>query len=323
MAGPSQWLRRALPILVLGVGVATAGAEPYSDPLERSDWQLVEDDATCRIEQTVRHGGVLRLDQRPGLVTAAFWQAPYAMPEDAAPRLRTGAPEWLRPATHAPLDLRLQARGARLFRVPQGMVQPLKARLLAGHDVRIDFPDGDGSVHFRGIRFALRAQDFRACRAGQADPAAAPEMAALDRWRVYFETASDRLNAEARAELEAAARALAAEENPRVRVVGWTDATGPLALNRRLSRSRAEAVRDALVEAGVPARGIEIEAAGVDPAAEGARPASRRSDIWWLDRDRVPQEPGQGLEGSSAEAAPAPVERPVSAPSAPSGTPAW
>ncbi|WP_026331118.1 OmpA family protein [Thioalkalivibrio sp. ALMg13-2] len=321
MARLRQWLRCALPGLVLlGVGMATAGAAPYSEPLERSDWQLTEEEATCSIQQTVRHGGTLRFEARPGLLTAVFWQAPYAMPAGVTPRLRTGAPEWLRPATQSPLDLRLQARDDRLFRVPQGSAQLLKARLLAGHDVRIDFPDGDDSVHFRGIRFALRARDFRACYGGQDAPAASPDGGALDRWSVYFETGSHRLDPEAREVLERAARILTATETPRVRVVGWTDAAGPLEINRPLSRNRAEVVRQALVEAGLPAAGVEIEAPGVDPAADGARQASRRSDIWWLDSGDADagDAPVADTEGSEGR-----VPGPVPDPAAPSATPAW
>jgi outer membrane protein OmpA-like peptidoglycan-associated protein len=61
------------------------------------------------------------------------------------------------------------------------------------------------------------------------------------------------------------------------RIVGHTDAsTGTDAVNLRLSRGRAEAVRDRLVELGVPADRI-VEAVGVgsrgaDPEAERAEP---------------------------------------------------
>ncbi len=326
MAGLRQWLRRALPgLLVLGAGMATAGAEPYSEPLERSDWQLTEGDASCRMEQTVRHGGVLRFEARPGLMTAAFWQAPYPMPPGSAPRLRTGAPEWLRPVTQTSLDLRLQARDDRLFRVPPAFAQPLKARLLAGHDVRIDFPDGDDAVHFRGIRFAQRAHDFRACYGEHTAPAAIPEAGALDRWSVYFETGSHRLDAEAREVLDRAARILIDADEPRVRVVGWTDAAGPLEINHLLSRNRAEVVRDALVDEGVPAAAIEVQAPGVDPAADGARQASRRSDIWWLDSGTPAVVDGADAPQSSgtAEGADGRGASPAEDPSAPSATPAW
>ncbi len=321
-----QWLRCVLPGLLLGAGMATAGAEPYGEPLERSDWHLTEDDAACRIEQGVRHGGVLRFEARPGLVTAAFWRAPYPMPDGAAPRLRTGAPEWLRPATEAPLDLQLQPRDDRLFRIPQTFAQPLKTRLLAGHDVRIDFPGGDETVHFRGIRFALRARDFRACYGEHEAPPATPDAGALDRWSVYFDTGSHRLDAAAREVLERAARVLtAAGDAPRIRVVGWTDAEGPLEINRALSRDRAEAVRAALVETGVSAGAVEIEASGVDPAADGARRASRRSDIWWLDPGALSgvDDAPAPLPSASAGEAESADSGPEASPADPSATPAW
>lgn len=320
MTGLRQWLRLMLPGVLLGAGIVTAGAAPYSEPLERSTWQLTEDDDTCRIEQSVRHGGTLGFETRPGLVTGAYWEEPYPMPEGHSPRLRTGAPEWLRPASMAPLDLQLEARDDRIFRVPQSLVQPLKARLLAGHDIRIDFPDRDDWVHFRGIRFALRAQDFRACYGSHTRPAAAPEAGALERWSVYFDTGLHRLDHEARETLEVSAQALASVAAPRVRVVGWTDAEGPLGINEALSRDRARVVREALVEAGVAAEHIEIEAPGVDPAAEGARAASRRSDIWWLKGDREADEaPAEAVSDPRAE----PPAGPVPIPPGPSETPAW
>ena len=151
MAGLRQWLRSAVPALaLLGTGVAAAGAPPYSEPLEHSDWEVSEEDATCRIEQTVRHGGALRLRTRPGLVIGAFWQAPAPMFGSTAPRLRSAAPQWLQPTDLEPLDLELEPWHGRVFRVPQAFVEPLQTRLVAGHDLRIDFPDGAGSVRFRG-----------------------------------------------------------------------------------------------------------------------------------------------------------------------------
>ncbi|MGM0553235.1 MAG: OmpA family protein [Pseudomonadota bacterium] len=295
-----QWLRRVLPGLMLGAGMTTAGAEPYSEPLERSDWKVGEDNAICLLEQEVRHGGHFRFESRPGVVTSAVWQAPYPMPDlEMPPRLRTGAPEWLRPATLDPLDLRLQARGTREFYVPPAQVQALRARLQAGHDLRIDFPDDEGAVHFRGIRFARRMGEFNACHASHGRPAGGPDSGALGRWSIHFETASDRLDGEARATLDALLEALRGSPGARLRVVGWTDAQGPLEINRRLSRARAAAVRDALMDLGIPEGRIELEAPGVDPVADGERAASRRTDIWWVDAGAPEPSAAPGREAGS------------------------
>ncbi|WP_026340469.1 OmpA family protein [Thioalkalivibrio sp. ALJT] len=322
-----QWPCGFVPgVALLAVLVATAAPAapaPFVEPLEHSDWSLVEEEAVCRIEQAVRHGGSLYVEQRPGLRPAAFWRAPHALSVDAAPRLRTAAPEWLRPAAKAPLDLRLQAGGEHLFRVPPGQVQPLQTRLLAGHDVRVDFPDSDASVQFRGMRFALRAQAFRACGDDHSPPPAAPETGALERWSVYFETASAGLDTAARATLQQAVQALKATAAPQIRVVGWTDAEGSLAVNRTLSRERANVVRDALVESGIARGQIEIVAPGVDPAAVGERAASRRADIWWLDTDAAAVDPGapRPLQTPGAAGAEGPEVAPGSAP--PATSPGW
>ncbi|ADC70869.1 OmpA/MotB domain protein [Thioalkalivibrio sp. K90mix] len=275
-------LRHVLPLFVGGLwlthGVAQAGVVPHRESLERSDWQVIELDDACRIEQGVRHGGTLRFETQPGLALRAFWHAPYAMPEGATARLRTGAPEWLGASPKSPLDLEMRAERPDRFRVPDAQVQALKARLLVGHDVRIDFPGAEDAVHFRGIRFAQRAEAFEACYTG----AEGPDVGALDRWSVYFATGSRELDSRGRETVARAAETLRTVERPRVRLVGLTDAEGPRELNERLSRQRAEAVRAALVEAGVPGDGLTVEAGGVDPEADGEREGSRRVDIWWL-----------------------------------------
>jgi len=275
-------LRHVLPLFVGGLwlthGVAQAGVVPHRESLERSDWQVIELDDACRIEQGVRHGGTLRFETQPGLALRAFWHAPYAMPEGATARLRTGAPEWLGASPKSPLDLEMRAERPDRFRVPDTHVQALQARLLVGHDVRIDFPGAEDAVHFRGIRFAQRAEAFEACYTG----AEGPDVGALDRWSVYFATGSRELDSRGRETVARAAETLRTVERPRVRLVGLTDAEGPRELNERLSRQRAEAVRAALVEAGVPGDGLTVEAGGVDPEADGEREGSRRVDIWWL-----------------------------------------
>ena len=59
--------------------------------------------------------------------------------------------------------------------------------------------------------------------------------------------------------IEEAAAAIK-QDNLRVGITGYTDRTGNLPLNERLAQQRAEAVRDRLVAAGVPAASIEMVA---------------------------------------------------------------
>ncbi len=68
---------------------------------------------------------------------------------------------------------------------------------------------------------------------------------------VNFETGKSVLTPESETILNGVAESLVANDSIRVQVTGHTDNTGGLALNRRLSRSRADAVRTYLVSRGV------------------------------------------------------------------------
>ncbi len=74
----------------------------------------------------------------------------------------------------------------------------------------------------------------------------------------------------------------------RVRIEGYTDNTGDAAENLELSRARAQAVADLLVDLGVDAKRIQVAGYGVDfPVAENAsargRAQNRRVEIVFSD----------------------------------------
>ncbi len=68
---------------------------------------------------------------------------------------------------------------------------------------------------------------------------------------VNFETGKATLTPESETILTGVAESLVANDSIRVQVTGHTDITGSLALNRRLSRARADAVRTYLISRGV------------------------------------------------------------------------
>ena len=77
--------------------------------------------------------------------------------------------------------------------------------------------------------------------------------------------------------LDVAAETLLRDRTVLVRVEGHTDSTGPADYNRDLSRRRAEAVRDMLIEAGVEANRLQVVAHGEDqPLASNATAEGRR-----------------------------------------------
>jgi len=87
---------------------------------------------------------------------------------------------------------------------------------------------------------------------------------------------SARLTPEGRAVLDLVAENLATQPEARISVVGHADATGSNAFNMALSESRANAVRDYLIERGIPRRQLSAEGRGeTEPVASNHTPAGR------------------------------------------------
>lgn len=101
---------------------------------------------------------------------------------------------------------------------------------------------------------------------------------------VAFRTGSTDVADGAEDVLSRAAAALTARADRDFVVVGHTDASGALDLNRRISAQRAEAVREALIARGAPAGRLSAEGAGwlaprAPNATEEGRARNRRVEI--------------------------------------------
>lgn len=102
---------------------------------------------------------------------------------------------------------------------------------------------------------------------------------------VFFDFNKSSLNASAEPILDAIAEDV--DNRPdlrRVVVIGHTDTSGSASYNERLSRQRAQAVRTALSQRGVPAEKVTLRAAGESqlrvPTDDNTRePANRRAEI--------------------------------------------
>jgi cytochrome c oxidase subunit 2 len=86
--------------------------------------------------------------------------------------------------------------------------------------------------------------------AGGSDSAASQPQAALPA-NVYFETGKSTLPDEAKAAVGAAADYAKAHPEAKFTLSGFTDVTGSAEVNAKLAKIRAEAVRDALKDAGI------------------------------------------------------------------------
>ena len=101
---------------------------------------------------------------------------------------------------------------------------------------------------------------------------------------ILFNTGKATLMPQSFVELNKLARLLSDNEEIRIEVSGHTDNVGSANLNKRLSRSRAESVRNYLREQGVDASRMEFEGYGFDKPIESndtpdGRAANRRVEI--------------------------------------------
>ncbi len=127
----------------------------------------------------------------------------------------------------------------------------------------------------------------------KAEPAPPPEPAPAPRaevqvmpatFLVFFDWNRSDIKADGRPVIEEAAEHYASGGFSIIELVGHADRSGPRDYNMALSRRRAESVAEALIEGGVPADAITINARGEDdplvPTPDGVRePRNRRVEI--------------------------------------------
>lgn len=93
---------------------------------------------------------------------------------------------------------------------------------------------------------------------------------------ILFELGSTRLTANSKTNLAVLADSLKSQKELQIEVAGYTDSTGRASTNLRLSQARAEAVRDFLVQQGVPADRLTAKGYGIaDPVASNKTVSGR------------------------------------------------
>ena len=117
----------------------------------------------------------------------------------------------------------------------------------------------------------------------QADSANSPELAGA--WyQIYFDTNSTAINARGQMIVKNVVYVTTNNANTRVTVIGKTDRVGAPPANMALAQRRADAVRDALIAAGVPAARIDTSWTGegkqqVTTSDDVAEPRNRVVDV--------------------------------------------
>jgi outer membrane protein OmpA-like peptidoglycan-associated protein len=220
--------------------------------------------------------------RRPGLLLLGLALAGCAS-QVPPPRSYTPPPEggggWDRDAPVLPLPAPTQIQRVTLLANEDGTVGAVDVTSAAGaaaldeagEGVSFDAPDepylmGAGEVE------ALLAQ------------AGVVELPSAESFGLYFRLGSDRLTREASTRLPSILAAITGRSAPEVRLVANSDRVGGDEYNRKLAGRRAAVVRQALIDAGVPAERIEVTVHGEEnlplPTEDGvAEPRNRRVEI--------------------------------------------
>ena len=106
---------------------------------------------------------------------------------------------------------------------------------------------------------------------------------------VFFDWDRSNLSAQAQSTIQQAAQAYKTRGSARVTATGHTDTSGSEAYNMALSLRRANTVKDALVQNGVPAQSISVIGRGeANPLVADRRRRARAAEPSCRDRDGRP-----------------------------------
>jgi len=121
---------------------------------------------------------------------------------------------------------------------------------------------------------------------------------------VLFKTGQAKLMPTAREKLAKVAGILAVHKGIKIEADGFTDSTGPMEVNEKLSESRAQAARDFLVSQGVPPDAIVSKGFGPEnPIADNSTPTGRQ-----VNRRVELVVSGEGITTSPTGTTPVPAE---------------
>lgn len=217
------------------------------------------------------------------------------------------------PERIAAIETALQEMGARLASLEQGLsaLDASQGQLILSQAETLDAERESLLAEMRRMLDAFRAEQAAARAAAPAPAGAAPVLADLAR---EFAPFGARFTAEGLqltiaeselrfpiggaslpegpiASLDRLAELLGARPDLRVRLRGHTDSLGEAEANRRLSKARAEAVREGLIARGVAAERIQAEGLGeAEPIADNdtaaGRARNRRVEIYLTDVPR-------------------------------------
>lgn len=274
-------------ILLALLNLPAAAAVHYVSGLEAAAWEAGEGEGECSLTHAVpRHGRAIftRADGR-GLSLLYITELPLV--EGTAAALYALPTGWSGTDGGEELGAVWLEPGVEPLTIGPPLAQRIWRELEQGRMIRLEYVShrengGPVTIDLLPLRFRAATASFLACAAGLISLDFEP----ATEWRIPFATGKSRPDRGQEEELARIAAAVAAEPGEvRLVIGGHADARGGEEINRRLAGARAEAVRDRLVELGVPATAVSTVNFGTDwPLATGegaeAWRENRRATVW-------------------------------------------
>ena len=289
----------------------------FQTRLEKVEWKVDGDKFECRLSQPISDFGSGQFVRRAGEQATFRLQEESRWFESGSATLLAAAAPWQPGRGDINLGQVKVQPGAVPFNSSQEQARRLLAGLLEGRSplVRYSAPQAGEKLEVRllPVSFGKAYNDFLACGAKLLPV----NFDQIRKVQIGFPGTGTGLDALGRAKLDIILEYLAADPSVnRIELDGHSDNSGNRLANRDLSRRRALAVQEYLVENGVPEEQIILRFHGeryplVPNTSQANRERNRRVNIQ-LSREPVPEPPP-----APAAPVPPPQAAPAEAPAAP------
>jgi outer membrane protein OmpA-like peptidoglycan-associated protein len=260
LSAPIASLRR-LPALLLCLagGPALAGVQHYQAPLDNVRWQTISKKHHCALSHDIPLYGRATFAQSAGepLGFTLVVKHKTTREQDHA-RLRAIPPEWQHQTAVVDLGEVPVYKGATPFQIKAAMSRRILAELQKGLFPTFSYRDRV-SVALPGIGIKTALAEFTDCLARLPIYKFTDFKDSL----LHFELGKHTLRPNDRQRLDAVARYIKTDsEITRIEVNAHTDNIGHRRSNDKLSQHRAQAVKDYLMEQGIPPSKFKLKAFG-------------------------------------------------------------
>jgi len=268
---------------------ADGGELRYAPALHEAAWHVGVSREECRLVQEIPRYGRAVFSRKAGRDLEFALSVKQSAPRETEARLQSLPPAWIHTAAAVDFGAVRAARGDTPFLFTGDQARRLLAELEKGMQPTVVYRDwGDARdnvvVSVSAVNLRKSLPPFLDCLSGLLPYDFGDMRSSV----IQFGLASSTLDPQDRQRLARVAEYVLADDSVTgLRLEGYTDNLGFRTANQRLSMRRAEAVRQFLVQQGVPAARIHVEYRGEAEAvannrSEEGRARNRRVEVTLL-----------------------------------------